>query len=306
MSPRWKAFIFAAALLSACAAPIERGPEFSHYLENPTPFRLLEVLSGKSNPERRAILVQALEAAGLPYRIESFSNGGYLGDNVVAELGVGGPTLVLAAHYDRVPQAPGANDNASCVAALIAAYARLRKAAPPAHVKVRFLFSDGEEAGLQGAKAYLDAHGADDVLGVASFELCGIGNAFGIWDVHGPAEGALIVRALVAAGEAENVYSAIHGYVPRFSSDHRVFADAGLPAVGVTVLPKPDEAVLREYVDNPNSFKWIFRFLRPTIFQTYHVPEDRPDTVQAEALEMTARIIFQTVKAFDRLAGERG
>ncbi len=54
------------------------------------------------------------------------------------------------------------------------------------------------------------------------------------------------------------------GTVPGVGSDHRAFALTGIPAVGVTVSPRADEAKLREYVDEPNSLKWQFRFLRPT------------------------------------------
>ncbi len=217
--------------------------------------------------------------------------------------------VIVFAHYDRMSKTPGANDNASCVAAAMAAYSMLEKnglektglekSGRLTGIKVRFLFSDGEEAGLQGARQYLAAHGNDNVLGVISLEMCGIGNAFGIWDVYGPAENSRIVRALVKAGRDENVYSGIHGIVPRFSSDHRVFADNGVPAVGVTVIPRADEKVLRDYISHPNRFKWVLRALRPIIFKTYHTAEDRPETISREALGMISRVIFRMVKLLE-------
>ncbi|WP_276497303.1 M28 family peptidase [Pontibacter litorisediminis] len=68
-------------------------------------------------------------------------------------------TIVVTAHYDHVGQRDGdiyngADDNASGVGALLAAAAHFTKH-PPKHTLV-FAALDGEELGLQGAKAFLD------------------------------------------------------------------------------------------------------------------------------------------------------
>ncbi len=287
-------------LLSITDSKIIRGPGFSYYLKNPSPFALVEVLSGKSNIERREIMLKAMDEAGIKYRKEDFRSNVYSGINVIADYGPEkAPMVIISAHYDRISGGPGANDNASCVAAAIAAYSMLEQSGPLTEIRARFLFSDGEEAGLQGAKGYLASHGDDNVLGVVSLELCGIGNAIGIWDVYGTAKNSGIVRALGKAGRDENVYSGIHGVVPRFSSDHRVFAGKGIPAVGVTVIPRADEKALRDYIDHPNRFKWILRALRPTIFQTYHSSKDLPETVSGKALGMMSKIIFRTLRSLD-------
>ena len=80
---------------------------------------------------------------------------------------------------------------------------------------------------------------------------------------------------------------------------------AVIPAVGLTVLPREDEQILRDYVANPNGLRWLFRGNRPTIFQTYHTPEDSAATVDPAALEMTARIIARAVRLFDRAIAAR-
>ncbi|BBD08239.1 M20/M25/M40 family metallo-hydrolase [Desulfovibrio ferrophilus] len=54
-----------------------------------------------------------------------------------------GPALLLCAHYDTVPEAPGANDNASGVAVLLE-LARLLKASPP-RTDVQIAFFPNEE-----------------------------------------------------------------------------------------------------------------------------------------------------------------
>jgi hypothetical protein len=61
--------------------------------------------------------------------------------------------IVLVAHYDTVPAAPGAADDGSSVATLLEA-ARTLRTGPPLRNDVIFLFTDGEEPGLLGAQAF--------------------------------------------------------------------------------------------------------------------------------------------------------
>lgn len=304
VAPMPRFLILAVLLLAACEDPaVVEGPGFGHYLERPTPLRLVEVLSGKADRDRRDIVARALEANEIAYTAEPYGEGTGRGTNLVAEIGRGGGLVIIATHYDRMAQSPGANDNASCVAAAIRAYGLLAVGGRLDNVTARFLFTDDEEAGLRGAMAHLAGLDGARVLGVASFEMCGMGDSFGIWDVEGPAVNSAMVEALARAGAELDIYNGTHGAVPRFGSDHRVFARAGIAAVGVTVLARDDEARLREYVDSPNSLKWLFRFLRPAIFQAYHTAGDGPADIDPAALEMTARVMAATVRNFDRLAG---
>lgn len=61
--------------------------------------------------------------------------------------------VMLTAHYDSVPTSPGANDDAVGVATLIETL-RALKEGPPLQNDIVFLITDGEEAGLLGARAY--------------------------------------------------------------------------------------------------------------------------------------------------------
>ncbi len=289
-------------VLAACGEdPYPRGRDLSHYLEAPSPLRLVEVLAGKSDRERGGVLIAALKTHRIPYQSESYETG----YNIVVRAGSRTKNrLVILAHYDRRPESPGANDNASCAAAVLEAARVVVASVPLPNIAVDFVFSDDEEKGFLGAEAFAAAHGTENITGAASFEMCGIGDAFGIWDVTGKARGSMIVSALKAAGAERKVYSGVHGAVPRFGSDHRVLSRLGVPAVGVTVLPREDENTLRDYIDNPNSFKWLFPFLRPTIFRTYHTKDDRADTIDGSALAMTARILTTAIVNFDKLSGD--
>jgi hypothetical protein len=76
--------------------------------------------------------------------------------NIVARLPgrqPGGPAVLVLAHYDSQPQSPGAGDDGAGVAAMLETLRALRAGPPLAH-DVIWLFTDGEEAGLLGARAY--------------------------------------------------------------------------------------------------------------------------------------------------------
>ena len=95
--------------------------------------------------------------------------------NILARLkGTGqGKAVLLVSHYDSVATGPGASDNAVAVAALLETL-RALKASAPLKNDVIFLFTDGEETGLLGAKAFVEEHPwAKDVGIVFNFDARG-------------------------------------------------------------------------------------------------------------------------------------
>ena len=75
--------------------------------------------------------------------------------NVRATIGpAAGPHLLVVSHYDSTPAGPGAGDDGIGMAVMLetASLLKGRHLARP----VTFLFTDGEEAGLLGARAFLD------------------------------------------------------------------------------------------------------------------------------------------------------
>ena len=81
--------------------------------------------------------------------------------------------VMLVSHYDSVPNSPGASDNGAGVAALLECL-RALKASPQLKNDIIFLFTDGEETGLLGARAFADNHPlVDDVWLVLNFEARG-------------------------------------------------------------------------------------------------------------------------------------
>ena len=98
---------------------------------------------------------------GIPYRAAKIRN-------ILARLkGTGqGKAVLLASHYDSVSTGPGAGDNAVGVAALLETL-RALKAGAPLKNDVIFLFTDGEEAGMLGAKAFVAKHPWAKDVGIA-------------------------------------------------------------------------------------------------------------------------------------------
>ena len=103
--------------------------------------------------------------------------GWIVGDNVVATLPGTDPSsdevYVLVAHYDTWPGAPGANDDSSGVAAILAA-ARFMSRYSFNHTVI-FLVVSGEEEGLHGARAYAEEAigNGDNIVAAVSVEMLG-------------------------------------------------------------------------------------------------------------------------------------
>jgi len=89
------------------------------------------------------------------------------------------PDVLITAHYDSVPVGPGAGDDGVSVAAMLETM-RALKAGKPLKNDVVFLFTDGEELGWLGAKAFAQQDPEMDRVGVAF--------AFEGWPKSGPTE----------------------------------------------------------------------------------------------------------------------
>lgn len=124
---------------------------------------------------------ESLRSAGLTPRRDSYETGGRTFDNIEAEMpGTKPGIVVVGAHYDSVVGSPGANDNASGVAALLA-LARRFAANPTANAHtLRFVAFVNEEppffqTGQMGSQIYAGRCKArgDQILSMLSLETIG-------------------------------------------------------------------------------------------------------------------------------------
>jgi hypothetical protein len=74
--------------------------------------------------------------------------------------------VLLMAHYDSVPDGPGAADDAAGVAVLLETL-RVIKSHERLRNDIIFLFTDAEEQGMLGAKKFIESHPWKDDIGVA-------------------------------------------------------------------------------------------------------------------------------------------
>jgi peptidase M28-like protein len=192
---------------------------------------------GSAGHERaRAHVVERLRALGLEPEVQGTLSGvrtrlGYV-HNVLARLrGTGGgKALLLCAHYDSVPNSFGAGDDAAAVAVLLET-ARALKAGPPLRRDVIFLFSDGEETGLLGARAFVAEHPwAGDVGAVLNFDARGSGGPVLVFET-GPGSGGL-VAALASAPRpaASSLFPEVYRRLEN-ETDFDAFRAKGLPGL---------------------------------------------------------------------------
>jgi Peptidase family M28 len=239
-------------------------------------------------------LTEAFEALGYQPVAHPYHVGSYLVENIEA-VKPGAPEtdeiIVIGAHYDSVRGSPGANDNASGVAALLE-LARLLRAQPLTR-EVRFVAFVNEEPPYFYSDAMGSLHYArqaaargDRIEAMLSLETIGYYSAAAHsqrypfpFRLFYPSRGNFIgfvgnlrSRALVrqainsfrtsAAFPSEGV--AAPGWLTGIGwSDHWSFWQAGYRAIMVT-----DTALFR--------------------YAPYHTPGDRPDRVDAESL---ARVV---------------
>lgn len=219
-------------------------------------------------------IADTLRATGAPLAVQAVPAGPQNVVNVIAEWrGVERPAeiVVIGAHYDTIPGAPGANDNGSGTAALLA-LARGFQGAKPART-VRFVAFANEELPFQteqmGSLFYARScrTKGEKIVGMLSLETMAYfsevpgsqhypavplawvypdkGNFIGF--VANPGSTALL-RGVVAAfrttGTVPSIGAALPPAIPGVAwSDHWAFWETGYPALMVTdTAPNRDPA----------------------------------------------------------------
>jgi hypothetical protein len=177
---------------------------------------------GEDHPRVRAYLLRELRGLGLSPVLQEatgvstrYAAAGRVW-NVLARVPgrTPGAAVLLMAHYDGVPASPGAGDDGSGSAVLLETLRAIRATDTLAH-DVIALFTDGEEAGLLGAAAFVREHPwVRHVAVTLNFEARG---------THGPSfmfetgPGNLdVVRVLrgVGGGRATSLSTAVYRALP--------------------------------------------------------------------------------------------
>jgi hypothetical protein len=152
----------------------------------------LKMIASKPHPvgtqehsEVRGYILKVLADLGLNPEVQKSSvlsrqpDGSYIAASVQNVIGkvegaASRQAILLACHYDSVQTGPGASDDGASVAAFLEVIRSLKTSSPLKNDAL-FLFTDGEEIGSLGAKAFMDEHPrAKDVAIVLNFEARGV------------------------------------------------------------------------------------------------------------------------------------
>jgi Zn-dependent M28 family amino/carboxypeptidase len=222
---------------------------------------------GAQHDLARANIYDQFSSYGLQTTLDPFTYGVNTYYNVIAVL-PGSSTrsdqvYLVGAHYDSVGN-PGADDNASGVAGVLAAAQVLSQY----HFEATLVFAafDREEQGLIGSWNYSSQHHNDDINGMVSLDMIANNNDNNLASIYGRAASDPIKQALseAIALYGNGLVPAIGGDVP--ASDHAPFEANGFQACLL---------IEGNYSNNGN----------------YHQPSDTVDTAgyidYAYATEMT-------------------
>lgn len=187
---------------------------------------------------------------------------------------VGGGIILLElwnqfGHQNRY--APGANDNASG-AGVVLALAEFFARQPVQNIRLGFLFTGAEETGLHGARAfaeYLSKSNTKNVY-ILNLDMVGVGDVMKTVVSDGalpPKKTSAYLNELVA--NANPQVREVH-HVSR-SGDHLPFLKQGIAATTLEMGYTKD-------------LPW-----------TYHTLNDTLETIDAQALQMTAETIIQVI-----------
>ena len=180
-------------------------------------------------------------------------------------------TIVIGAHFDTVPGSPGANDNATGVALVLAAARYAREVECRSH-NLLFVLFDEEEIGLVGSDQFAQLLARPDfgarVVEVHTIDQNG-------WDDDGDRGFELerpdgnLVNGYFEARSEEGLAMPIHQTSTGFT-DHVSFRTHGFSAIGIT----------EEYVNGDTT-------------PHYHLSSDSYETVDRDYLASTTRVFLR-------------
>jgi Zn-dependent M28 family amino/carboxypeptidase len=251
----------------ACAPP-ELGATWLHALVADSIAQLASA-PRSTTTERdtaRAYLADQLARMGWDPQLQSYPTGANVYAAIESTTG-SAQRIVVGAHFDTVAGSPGANDNATGVAAALAV-ARYLRDTPCRGPTVIVAFFDEEELGLFGSRAFVPSLAGLDVTAVHTIDQIG-------WDGDGDRRFELELPTAALEQEYDAAAADLGVPVTRTTTqgtDHQAFRDAGYPAVGLT----------EEFVEGDTT---PYR----------HTPQDTPATVDVDYAVLGAELVGDVV-----------
>jgi|GEM_PF-442519 len=168
--------------------------------------------------------------------------------NVAFRVGPEGEDVILAtSHYDSVPAGPGAADAQMAVAVLLETAYLLSQ--QELKRPILFLITDGEEAGLFGARSFVeDDPRSQSVKTIVNFEARGVQGPVFMYETSQP--NGRVIPALIDSAQrpfASSLMAAIYALLPN-STDVAVYLPYGYEALNFAIIGR--EAYYHTPYDN--------------------------------------------------------
>lgn len=220
----------------------------------------------------RAYLQQQLVAQGWTAEFQTYAGGA----NVVADIPAtrpepGARRTIVGAHFDTVDGSPGASDNASG-SAVVLALGRFLAETPCRTAPVSLVLFDQEELGFFGSRAYVAAQDPATIAAAHTIDQVGWdSDGDRIFELERPAPALEAAWRAGASRLGVTVVTTSTG-----GTDHESFRDVGIAAVGLS----------EEYVGGDTS---PHRHTAGDVASTIDLP------YLATAAQLTASVILEAV-----------
>ncbi|QEG23609.1 M28 family peptidase [Mariniblastus fucicola] len=219
-------------------------------------------------------------------------------DNIVTEFNRDKPVTIIGAHYDSVPQTPGADDNASAVAAMLGC----AKAVAELSLPVCFVAFNLEEEGLEGSRSFVNDFIKKEDIDV---DVCHVLEMVGYCD-HTEGSQRLPKGLPVKLARSAGDFLAI---IANRNSNHLLDSTvqtastyaSDLPVLGLKVFMGM-EKIFKDLRRSDHAPFWdagypAFMWTDTSEFRNphYHQPSDTPETLDYEFLAKVVKLLVAEV-----------
>ena len=247
-------------------------------------------IEGKSPDERRQFIKDKLKEFGVQYTVMPFdtvlphdtTKTIIHGENIIVKRGAGNRKIVVGAHSDAVPKAPGANDNGGGVAVVLELIHTLNN--QKFNHTVDFCFFDKEEIGLIGSAVYVQRYDTSYAhLAMINLDVEGTGDEIYVGPIGGGDDDLVLKYIHEARNKTKYSYEENEIYP---GSDHESFARAKLENISISVVVKGDVEKLVKWTKS--GFKKIATPEdMPEVLKVMHTSNDKSDYMSPAALNMS-------------------
>jgi hypothetical protein len=236
-------------------------------------------IGSPANKRKRDYIIEEFEKLG--YDVSLFTGvssddwGGHFrlakSENIIAfKRGTqSGKQVVVSGHYDSVLDSPGAADDAHAIAAMLDIADQVKD--QPFLNDILFLITDGEEMGLFGAQAYVEAFDMDSIGVLLNYEARG--NSGPSYAFEWSENNYWLVDAFkhaVTKPIANSLSYEIYNRMPN-GSDFSMFKEKSVPGIN------------HAFIDG---------------FTYYHSPADTPENINQESFQHTGDYMYNLVQYF--------